>query len=73
MYKYVHTHSFFMQTPNHSFKRWENAISGHTAEATNLQNTEWLCFEFLGIFKLLSDTILFVNLHPFRGRGPKCL
>ena len=63
----IHTHSFPIQTPNQSLKRWENATSGHKAKATNLQNTEFLCFEFLRLVELLSDTVCCVNLRHFLG------
>ena len=63
----IHTHSFLIQTPNQSLKRWENATSGHKAKATNLQKTEFLCFEFLRLVELLSDTVCCVNLRHFLG------
>ena len=61
-------HTFFFN-PNTEpiWKRWENTTSGHKAEATNLQNTNLLCFEFEGLVELLSDPVLFVNLHNFLG------
>ena len=39
----------------------------HKAEVTNLQNTELLCIEFVGLVELWSDTVLVVNLHHFLG------
>ena len=67
IYKYVHTHSFLIQTPNESLRQWDKATSGHKAEATAFLKTELLYFEFLGLVELLSDTVLFVNLHHFLG------
>ena len=40
---------------------------GHKAEATNLQNIEFLCFEFLRLVELLSDTVRSIRLHHFLG------
>ena len=63
----IHTLSFLIQTPNQSLKQWENGTSGHKAKATNLQNGEFLCFEFLRLVELLSDTVCCVNLRNFLG------
>ena len=59
----IHTHSFLIQTPNQSLKRWENATTGHNDEATNLQNIEFRYFEFLRLLERLSDTVRSLNLH----------
>ena len=63
----IHTHSVLIQTINQSLKRWENATSGRKTEATNLQNTEFLCFEFLKLVELLIHTVYSVNLHHYLG------
>ena len=63
----IHTHSFLIQTPNQSLKRWENATSGHKAKATNFQITEFLCFEFLRLVELLRDMFCCVNLRHLLG------
>ena len=63
----MHTDSFLIQTPNESLKRWENATSGHKAEAANPRKTEFLCFEFLRLVELLRDTVYSMNLHHFLG------
>ena len=47
---------------------WISGIKNcHQAEATNLQNIEFLCFEFLRLVVLLSDTVRCTDLHHFLG------
>ena len=43
IHKCAGTHFFFFSQP---CKLWENAPWGHKAQATNLQTTTLLCFEF---------------------------
>ena len=63
-YIQVCTHTFIFNPDTNPIIE---TVGKHTNEATNFQNTELLCFEFLGLVELLSDTVLFVNLHHFLG------
>ena len=52
----------------HVHKTWASD-SDSSAESTSSSRSsiKFLCFEFLGLVELLSDTVCFVNLHHFLG------
>ena len=64
----MYSHTFF-SNPNTKpiIETVGKPTSGHKAQATNLQNIEFLCFEFLRLVELLSDTVRSTNLHHFLG------